>query len=75
MPNLRLTPTHLLPSNKQRRHYWRHTEKRKLDRWVIGFQEKKSPPLRVLKIIQKPVDVRDWRRVIAIVSWLGTGCM
>ncbi|MFS0519202.1 hypothetical protein ACEYW6_31540 [Nostoc sp. UIC 10607] len=27
------------------------------------FQEKRSPPLRVLKITRKPVDVRHWRRV------------
>jgi hypothetical protein len=27
------------------------------------FQEKKSQPLRVLKITRKPVDVRHWRRV------------
>jgi drug/metabolite transporter (DMT)-like permease len=26
-------------------------------------QEKRSPPLRVLKIIRKPVDIRYWRRV------------
>ncbi|MBW4685668.1 MAG: hypothetical protein KME40_11350 [Komarekiella atlantica HA4396-MV6] len=27
------------------------------------FQEKRSPPLRVLKITRKPVDVKHWRRV------------
>ena len=27
------------------------------------FQEKRTPPLRVLKMIRKPVDIRYWRRV------------
>jgi hypothetical protein len=27
------------------------------------LQEKKSPPLRVLKIMRKPVDIRHWRKV------------
>ena len=28
-----------------------------------SFQEKRSPPLRVLKIIRQPVDLRHWKRV------------